>query len=240
MSTRPMSNDLEPLVSYFQNLNIIRTQDFDAPSSIRTQHNTCLEIETASMAFEGDTEPQCGHLVDWEECGEEEHCHYLFVEHSTDDDPTSTEDPIAPNNTPNSLSLTSTHATLTDAAWTGFRISKPGPPPSYPLFSAALSETDTMFPQISYLIARIEAVLKHRGIPFSSITARNRYEQGEEPVNGDQTILIVGPEVYGWDVFLWDVTEFTDLFMLGLQWRVEFLTPEGEEFERLRGYQVEK
>jgi len=78
-----------------------------------------------------------------------------------------------------------------------------------------------MWTHAETLIGEIRDMLDNRGIKFTSIEARVRYEQDTEEKEGDQTILIMAPRRSdnGWKVFLYDIDE-----RLGpLDWRVEFI-----------------
>jgi hypothetical protein len=84
-----------------------------------------------------------------------------------------------------------------------------------------------MYEHANYLIKEIKTMLGYRGIHFDSVAARMRSVKGEEPGEGDQTILITAARRMdsAWRMFLFDVVERTSLCQLGLRWRIEFMDP---------------
>jgi hypothetical protein len=104
---------------------------------------------------------------------------------------------------------------------------KPGAPPKFPLIDEALSCEDAMYKVANYLVDDITNMLDFRGIEHESVSARMRFQQGHEPKEGDQTILMVAPRRMdsAWRMFLLDVIESTSLCELGLRWRIEFMDP---------------
>jgi hypothetical protein len=108
-----------------------------------------------------------------------------------------------------------------------YRVCIPGPLPISPLRNEALGESHSLLKNAPHLLEEIENMLNVRSIEFCNMTTLLRYQDGFEPQERDQTVLIVAPQRLdsAWTVFLHDVTERCDLSELGLRWRVEIIDP---------------